>query len=107
MTTENQILADSFAEDWLLVMENDHESWSQLIDDVKSLDCEILATTTRLREEWDELVDQMAEAVEEKVSDVGALLLRQILSTGDYPFQIIATHVINSIKEQERHYENA
>jgi len=94
---------EQFANDWLLVVENDHEMWTQLIDDVKSMGCDLIATTTYLREEWDVLVDQMASAVEDKVSDVGALLLRQMLLTGDYPFQLIANHVISSIKETEKH----
>jgi len=92
-----------FVEDWLLVIENDQESWTRLVDDVKSMDCDLIAVTTYLREEWDVLVDQMASAVEDKVSEVGALLLRQMLLTGDYPFQIIANHVISSIKETEKH----
>jgi hypothetical protein len=94
-------LAEWFAHDWLLVIENDHDSWNQLVDDVKSMNCEPIATTAYLREEWDVLVNQMATLVEDKVSEVGALLLRQMLATGDYPFQLIANHVISSIKETE------
>jgi hypothetical protein len=75
-------LAEWFAHDWLLVIENDHDSWNQLVDDVKSMDCEPIATTAYLREEWDVLVNQMATLVEDKVSEVGALLLRQMLATG-------------------------
>lgn len=95
--------AHDFAEDWLLVIENDQESWNQLVEDVKSMGCDLIATTAYLREEWDVLVDQMASAVEDKVSEIGALLLRQMLVTGDYAFQLIANHVISSIKETEEH----
>jgi len=97
----SDIVADQFANDWLLVIENDQDSWNQLIDDVKELNCDPIATTAYLREEWDVLVDQMASAVEDKVSEIGALLLRQMLLTGDYPHQLIANHVISSIKETE------
>jgi len=97
----SNILAETFANDWLMVIENDHDSWNQLVDDVKSMDCDPIATTAYLREEWDVLVDQMADLVY-KVSDVGALLLRQMLAgQGDYPHQLIANHVISSIKETE------
>ena len=97
----NQI--EQFANDWLLVIENDHDSWNQLVDDVKSMGCDRIATTAYLREEWDVLVDQMADAVEDKVSPIGALLLRQMLVTGDYPFQLIANNVIDRITETERY----
>jgi hypothetical protein len=96
-------LAEQFAQDWLLVIENDQDSWNQLVEDVKSMDCHMISTIAYLREEWDVLIDQMADAVEDKVSEVGALLLRQMLSTGDYPFQLIANHVISSIQETNKH----
>ena len=99
----SDIVAEQFANDWLLVIENDQESWTQLIDDVKSMDCDPIATTAYLREEWDVLVEQMSEIIDSKVSEIGALLLRQMLFTGDYPFQLIANHVISSIKETEKH----
>ena len=90
-----------FANDWLLVIEKDRDSWTQLLDDVKEMNCDPIATTAYLREEWDVLVDQMADAVEDKVSEIASLLLRQMLVTGDYPFQLIANHVISTIKESE------
>jgi nicotinic acid mononucleotide adenylyltransferase len=92
---------EQFANDWLLVIENDRDSWTQLLDDVKEMGCDVIATTAYLREEWDVLVDQMADAVEDKVSEIASLLLRQMLVTGDYPFQLIANHVISTIKESE------
>ena len=92
---------EQFANDWLLVIENDRDSWTQLLDDVKEMGCDVIATTAYLREEWDVLVDQMADAVEDKVSEIASLLLRQMLVTGDYPLQLIANHVISTIKESE------
>lgn len=96
----NQI-AEQFATDWLLVIENDQQSWNQLVDYVKELGSDQIATSAYLREEWDTLVDQIADAVEDKVSDVAALLVRQMLLTGDYAHQIIANRVISTIKETE------
>jgi len=102
--SSSNVIAEQFANDWLLVIENDQDSWNQLVEDVKSMDLNPVSTTAYLREEWDVLVDQMADAVEEKVSAIGALLLRQTLAgMGDYPFQLIANHVISSIKETEQH----
>lgn len=99
----SDIVANQFANDWLLVIENDQDSWNQLVEDVKSMDCHLISTIAYLREEWDVLIDQMADAVEDKVSEVGALLLRQMLSTGDYAFQLIANHVISSIQETNKY----
>lgn len=101
MSENSNIGAHQFATDWLLVIENDRDSWTQLLDDVKEMGCDPIATTAYLREEWDVLVDQMADAVEDKVSEIASLLLRQMLLTGDYPFQLIANHVISRIKESE------
>ena len=103
MSEESNFGATQFAMDWLLVIENDQESWNRLVDDVKSMGCDLVATTTYLREEWDVLVDQMADAVEDRVSDVAALLVRQMLLTGNYAHQLIANHVISSIKEIDSH----
>lgn len=98
--SSSDIVAEQFANDWLLVIENDQESWNQLIDDVKSMDCNVISTTAYLREEWDVLIDQIETQVS-KISDVVPLLIRQLLVMGDRPFELIANHVISSIKEME------
>jgi hypothetical protein len=98
----SDVVAEQFANDWLLVVENDHEMWTQLVDDVKELDCNQIAVTTYLREEWDVLIDQMETQVS-KISDVAGLLLRQMLVMGDRPFELIANHVISTVKEMEAH----
>lgn len=95
----SDIVAEQFANDWLLVVENDHEMWTQLVDDVKELDYNVIATTAYLREEWDVLIDQMETHVS-KISDVAGLLLRQMLSMGDRPFELIARDVIARVKEE-------
>jgi hypothetical protein len=96
--SNSDVIAEQFANDWLLVIENDQESWNQLIDDVKSMDCNVIATTAYLREEWDVLIDQIETAVS-KISDIVPLLLRQLLVMGDRPFELIARYVIDRIKE--------
>lgn len=96
--SSSDIVAEQFANDWLLVIENDQESWNQLIDDVKSMDCNVIATTAYLREEWDVLIDQIETAVS-KISDIVPLLLRQLLVMGNRPFELIARYVIDRIKE--------
>ncbi len=97
----SDVVAEQFANDWLLVVENDQEMWTQLVDDVKELDYNVIATTAYLREEWDVLVDQMETQVS-KISDVAGLLLRQMLVMGDRPFELIARYVIERVKEVEQ-----
>ena len=94
-----QAIAEQFANDWLLVIENDQDSWNQLTDTVKELDYDVLRISQALRGEWDELVSQISELVEDQISDVASLLLRQMLYTGDYPFEVIARHVVERVKE--------
>ena len=98
--SSSDIVAEQFANDWLLVIENDRDCWTQLIDDAKSMDLNVISLTAYLREEWDVLIDQMETQVS-KVSDVACLLLRQMLVMGDRPFELIARHVIERIKESE------
>jgi len=100
--SSSDIVAEQFANDWLLVVENDQEMWTQLVDDVKELDYNQVAVTAYLREEWDVLIDQMETQVS-KISDVAGLLLRQMLVMGDRPFELIANHVISSVKESEEY----
>jgi len=100
--SSSDIVAEQFANDWLLVVENDQEMWTQLVDDVKELDYNQIAVTAYLREEWDVLIDQMETQVS-KISDVAGLLLRQMLVMGDRPCELIANHVISSVKESEEY----
>ena len=100
--SSSDIVAEQFANDWLLVIENDRESYEQLVEDVKSMDLNVISVTAYLREEWDVLIDQMETEVS-RISDVACLLLRQMLVMGDRPFELIANHVISAVKEMEKH----
>ena len=53
----SDIVAEQFANDWLLVIENDRDSWTQLLDDAKSMDLDVIALTAHLHEGWHELID--------------------------------------------------
>lgn len=93
-------VAEQFATDWLLVIENDYDSWTQLMSEVKDLNYDPISVSAFLREEWDVLVDQMADAIEDKVSEIASLLLRQMLLMGDQAWNVIAKYVIERAKEQ-------
>lgn len=91
--------ADMFVRDWLLVVENDQDAWNQLIDTVKDCDYDPIRVSQQLHDEWHVLVDQISELVEDKISEIASLLIRQMLVTGDYPFESIANYVIERVKE--------
>ena len=91
--------ADMFVRDWLLVVENDYEAWNHLLDLVKELEYDRVRVAQQLHDDWHFLVDQMSSAVEDRVSELASLLLRQMLVMGDYPFESIASYVIERVKE--------
>ena len=84
------ITAEQFAEDFLLVMENDYEAYTSLMATVKDSEGVVNLSDT-LREEWETLAEQVSELVTEKVSEIAGLLIAQLLQgQGSLPFDIIA-----------------
>jgi hypothetical protein len=93
--TVREIHAEQFAKDWLLVAMNDYNSYQQLMEMRSGKVAEI---SDSLKEDWERLVSQVVELVEEHVSDTASLFISQILGgQGSLPFDIIA----KEIKEQE------
>ena len=84
------ITAEQFAEDFLLVMENDYEAYTGLMATVKESEG-VADLSDTLREEWETLAEQVSELVTEKVSEIAGLLIAQLLQgQGSLPFDIIA-----------------
>lgn len=84
------ITAEQFAEDFLLVMENDYEAYTSLMATVKESEG-VADLSDTLREEWETLAEQVSELVTEKVSEIAGLLIAQLLQgQGSLPFDIIA-----------------
>jgi len=84
--------ADQFANDWLMVAENDHDTCRSLI----SMEGEdVVAISDELRQEWEALAEQVVELVEEKISPTASLFIAQMLKgQGSTPFDIIARRVL-------------
>lgn len=94
-TTTRDTLAHQFASDWLLVMENDFDSYNVLREETQALDT--IQLSDKLREEWEYLAEQITELVENNISDVASLLVAQMLKGwGSYPFDLIAKHLKES-----------
>ena len=84
--------ADQFANDWLLVAENDYNSYRDLLDMEGD---SVAVISDQLREEWEQLAEQVVELVEENISPTAGLFIAQMLQgQGSTPFDLIARRVI-------------
>ena len=85
-----KVIAEQFAQDFLLVMLNDYDAYSELMDDTKKSES-MVELSEKLREEYETLTAQIVELVEDKVSPIASLLIAQLLQgQGSLPFDLIA-----------------
>lgn len=85
-----KVIAEQFAQDFLLVMLNDYDAYSELMDDTKKSES-MVELSDKLREEYETLTAQIVELVEEEVSPIASLLIAQLLQGhGSLPFDLIA-----------------
>lgn len=91
------IIAEQFAQDFLLVMMNDYEAYSELMDDTRKSES-MVELSDKLREEYETLTEQIVELVEEKISPIASLLIAQLLQgQGSLPFDLIAKQLREDI----------
>jgi hypothetical protein len=84
------VIAEQFKQDFLLVMENDYEAYTELMADVKNTEG-IVQLSDTLRGEWETLAEQVTELVTEQVSEIAGLLISQLIKgQGSLPFDLIA-----------------
>ena len=85
-------VAEQFANNWLLVAENDYETYRELLE----IEGDNVATISdKLREEWEYLAEQVTELVEREISPTASLFIAQMLQgQGSLPFDLIARRVI-------------
>jgi hypothetical protein len=84
------VIAEQFKEDFLLVMMNDYEAYTELMDDTKNSEG-IVQLSDTLRGEWETLAEQVTELVTEQVSEIAGLLISQLIKgQGSLPFDLIA-----------------
>lgn len=102
-TTTRDVLAHHFADEWLLVTENTREQAEELYRDAKeALESEtpVAVLGDQLREEWEQLAEQVKDLVTEQISETAGLYISQMLQGwGTYPFDIIARRAIEQVKE--------
>lgn len=91
--------AEQFANDWLLVAENDYNSYRYLLEMEGD---SVTAISDQLRENWENLTADVVELVEENISPIAGLFIAQMLQgQGVYPFDLIARRVLE-MKEEAR-----
>ena len=84
------VVADQFANDWLLVAMNDADSYSELISDAMFYN-NTAELSDKLRGDWEYLAEQVTELTAEHISPSASLFISQILQGwGSLPFDIIA-----------------
>ena len=84
------VIAEQFKDDFLLVMMNDYEAYTELMDDTKNSEGVVQLSDT-LRGGWETLAEQVTELVTEQVSEIAGLLIAQIIQgQGSLPFDLIA-----------------
>ena len=85
------IVAEQFAEDYLLIAMNDYETYSEL-STKRNLD--VATLSKELQEEWETLVEQVTELVTKNISPIASEFISAILSNqGSLPFDKIAKHI--------------
>jgi hypothetical protein len=96
MEQDNRVtLAEQFASEWLLVAMNDYDTYRQLMEEAE--EGNTIALADKLREEWEQLAEQVTELVAEKISPTASLFIGQWLQgQGQLPFDIIAREVMAS-----------
>lgn len=90
------VISDWFAEQWLMVAENDRDSYERLRFEAEYHDS-IASMGDQLRNDWESLAEQVTELTAEHISPSAALFISQILQGwGSLPFDIIAKQVKES-----------
>ena len=96
---ERTIMAQQFADEWLLVAMNDYDSYSSLMEEASNGD--VIALADKLRDEWETLAEQVTELVAENISPIASLFVSQWLQgQGQLPFDLIAREVMARKNEE-------
>jgi hypothetical protein len=99
MKDERYIIAEQFAEDYLLVVDNDLEMFEAHLDKAKDFSS-VASLSDVYREGYDNLTGQVYKVVKDNISEEAATLVLQLLgNTGSLPFDFVAKHYLNKVEE--------
>jgi hypothetical protein len=91
-----------FASDYILVTENDSDSYHEIMDMTATKVGDMAGLSDKLREQFEDYIGEVVEREREAGHEAGALLISQMLTGwGTYTFDIIARHYIGLKTEQE------
>ena len=91
-----------FAEDYILVTENDQDSYREILDMEETKAGNMSGLSDRLREQFESYISEVAERERENGHEVGALLISQLLiGWGSGTFDQIAKHYLALKTESE------
>ena len=86
---------EQFVSDYLLVVDNDRDAYSEIMELVAEHEGKVSAISDQLREEFEEYISQVAEREREDGRIVGSLLISQLLiGFGSDVFDDIARHFV-------------
>jgi len=96
------IAPQQFAEDYILVTENNSDSYHEILEMPEFKAGNMSGLSDKLREQFEEYIGQVAEREREAGHEAGALLISQMLiGWGTNTFDIIARHYLALKTEQE------
>jgi hypothetical protein len=102
MTVERPGASHQFAEDYILVTENDQDTYREILDMATTKAGDMSGLSDKLREQFENYIGEVVEREREAGHEVGALLISQMLTGwGSTTFDIIARHWLALKTESE------
>ena len=93
----NAIVADNFATDYTLVIDNNQEAYTQALDIAREASGSVSQASDKYREQFEEAISQVVERERENGNELIADLISQLLiGFGSRTFANIARHYIDT-----------
>jgi chorismate synthase len=102
MQTINPSAIDQFTNDYVLVVDNDFNAYTEIMEKKNTINKNVSMLSDELKAEFETYISQVAEREKENGHEVGALLISQMLiGWGSSSFDRIAKHYIALKTEAE------
>jgi hypothetical protein len=93
---------EQFAQDYLLVINNDQEAYTEAHDLAHEYNLDKWLLGEEIKRQFEDFICESADLIEQHLSTTGANLIRQMLiGFGNDTFTAIAGEIIADIKESE------